>query len=215
MLVSDNRNNTSYQGFIVYNRISIVEGVVQLKKLFFVLLAITILSGCSSTDGTDQVESEEVASQETQELNLSDKAIQERDEFIEAYNEIVDNSEDNSDYIEIDNIEAPELDSEGDTFSQDLLNKEGKNISVVYSGDGAINGFRVLEKQEENVPINLAFVSFMALNLAEDAYTEKLTQIIVSTDNLNNESFNDSGYEVDMVYAESENILTTVIVKEN
>ena len=176
-----------------------------------------MLAACTSDDDAiESVEESEKVKTET-DFIITEEAIKERDDFIEAYNKIIDNSEESSDYILSEDIEDPKLDSEGDAFSQTLLSKEGKSISAVYKSDGTLNGYRTNEISEEGVPINTSFVTIQALNLDVEVYSEAYTNIMLTSESLNSQTYFDNGYKIFMTYAEVDEskIFTMWVTKDS
>lgn len=180
--------------FYVY----IHEGVGCVRKVLFILLFlfVLVLTGCNS----NEVQTGESDS-ENKSFSITDHALKERDEFIESYNEIISNSENNDDYIEISNIQEPNLNEEGH-YIQTLLNGDGKSISVTYSSDGELIGYSTNEITEEDLPINVSFVVASALDLDIGAYGEAYTQTVSTDEILNSESYKDNEYKIFLMYSE-------------
>jgi len=180
--------------FYVY----IHEGVGCVRKVLFVLLFlfVLVLTGCDS----NEVQTGESDS-ENKSFSITDHALKERDEFIESYNEIISNSENNDDYIEISNIQEPNLNEEGH-YIQTLLNGDGKSISVTYSSDGELMGYFTNEITEEGLPINVSFVTVSALDLDINNYGDTFSRTVETDEILNSESYQDSGYKVFLTYSE-------------
>jgi roadblock/LC7 domain-containing protein len=167
------------------------EEVKNMKKILLLIFSAFLLGGC----GSDELQTG------NEDFSISDYALKERDELIESYNEIISNSENNDDYIEISNIREPNLNEEGH-YIQTLLNGDGKSISVTYSSDGELIGYSTNEITEEELPINVSFVVASALDLDIGAYGEAYTQTVSTDEILNSESYQDNGYEVFLMYSE-------------
>ncbi|WP_062323892.1 hypothetical protein [Halolactibacillus sp. JCM 19043] len=169
-----------------------------MRKLLFVLMFLftLFLGGCglseSQLDDTDSI---------NENFSITDNALKERDEFIESYNEIISNSENSDNYIEISNIQDPKLNEEG-RYIQTLLNGDSNSISIIYSNDGELIGYLTNEISESDLPINASFVTVSALDLDIDAYGEAYTKAVSTDEILNSESYQDNGYEVFLTYSE-------------
>ncbi len=179
-----------------------------MKRLYLILVSFLVLTACgfdvdeNEEEGTEEVESktEEVESEPLEDFSISKEAIQERDDFIEAFNDYAHSTEFKD--IEISRDDIQEVRKDEYNYKQ-LIRDGEEEMSVKYNELGELIGYEITFHNDSEDSVVYASLIPKALDLNMFNLTERISDTFDTNEEVYSDKYTENEYEVSLVYASS------------